>query len=157
MTHLFPSPSRSFDYEALSNTGPAFLIPPNYNVINLVLPNRLLSHGPLSSGDLGFFSFDHEIIYGLGLDDGSVFRMFGHLFRSSVSCKYTNIPSQISEPNTELSGGGGGGSEAVSPVSRTGSRSSSQWAPGPLLTFNIQTPPGSFAAFAQGTADPTQS
>lgn len=81
--------------------------------------------------------------------------MFGHLFRSSVSCKHANIPSQISEPNTEL--GGGGGSEAVSPVSRTGSHSSSQWALGLLLTFNIQTPPGSFAAFAQGTADPTQS
>lgn len=154
MTHLFPSPSRSFDYEALSNTGSAFLIPPNYNVINLVLPNRLLSHGTLSSGDLGFFSFDREIIYAR-IGDGSVFSTFGHLFRSSVSCKHTNIPSQISEPNTELSGGGG--SEAVSPVSGTGSHSSSQWAPGPLLTFNIQTPPGSFAAFARGTADPTQS
>lgn len=47
------------------------------------------------------------------LDKGT-FSSAAHLFHNSVSCKHTNISSQISEPNPEPSGGGG--SSGAGPV-----------------------------------------
>ena len=145
-----------------------FLIPPNYNVINSVkcFPTAPVTQ-QVSICTFSSFSFDHhKIIYWLDLCDRSVFWMFGP--RNSCLCctsvlqlaalcpANTQTSPQIFQKQTPTLAAAAARRARFSP-SRTCSHISSQWAPGPLLNFNIQTPPGSFAAFTRGTVDPTQS